>query len=97
MIQAFRELNDNESRMAALDALTQELSPYEWRTVASKLHARTFQFDLVRNLPVEIVVTIFSYLDTTTPFRLQAVRLPVHLNFDPGGPPSSCARDLRPS
>jgi hypothetical protein len=62
--------------MAAVVALAQELSPSEWRALASHLNARTFQFDLVGNLPVEVVATIFSYLDTSTPFRLQVVRLP---------------------
>jgi hypothetical protein len=81
MIQAFRELHGNDSRRAALEALTRELSPFEWRDLASRLNARTFQYDIVGNLPVELVTSIFSHLDTSTPYRLQSVRLLPTLKF----------------
>ncbi|KAF2687300.1 hypothetical protein K458DRAFT_188896 [Lentithecium fluviatile CBS 122367] len=73
MIQALQELKGIDSRIAALEALTRELSPYEWRVLGSLLNSRTFQFDIVGTVPVEIVALIFSYLDITTAFRLQAV------------------------
>lgn len=78
VIQAFQDLKDNDSRTAALDALTRLLTPHEWRHLADRLHARTFQTDIVGALPTEIVAQIFASLDISAPFRLRAVRLPLH-------------------
>lgn len=73
LIEAFAQLSTTDSRRSALQALIQELTPYEWRFVRSLTGTRTFQFDIIGRLPVELVSHIFSYLDTSTPWRLQHV------------------------
>ncbi|KAI4908589.1 uncharacterized protein J4E92_010782 [Alternaria infectoria] len=60
-------------REQALKALTAELSPYEWRTLHATTSSRTFQFDVIGNLPVELVAQVFSHLDVAAPYRLQSV------------------------
>jgi hypothetical protein len=73
LAEAFTRLSTSDSRRSALQALLPELTPYEWRFLKFNLNARTFQFDIIGQLPVELVSEIFSYLDTTTPWRLQLV------------------------
>jgi len=72
-IDYFRALQTIDSRRDALNALVGELTPYEWRALHAVTSARSFQFDIIGNLPVELVSQIFCYLDTTTPYRLQLV------------------------
>ncbi len=71
--EAFARLSTSDSRLNALEALIKELTPYEWRFVKSRTGSRTFHFDLIGRLPVELVSHIFSYLDTSSPWRLQHV------------------------
>ncbi|KAI8937100.1 hypothetical protein NX059_006315 [Plenodomus lindquistii] len=72
-LEAFRSLHTRDSRQHALDALVGELSPYEWRALHALTTARTFQFDIVGQLPLELVAHIFAHLDITHPYRLQLV------------------------
>jgi hypothetical protein len=76
-ITAFRALQPrpgtSPSRIEALAALFQELTPYEWRDAQELLRARKWNCDIVGLLPVELVTHVFSYLDTSTTFRLQLV------------------------
>ena len=72
-VDSFRALHSSSARWAAISALADELSPYEWRQLKALLDARSFQFDIVGSLPPELVFHIFSYLDISTPFRLQTV------------------------
>ncbi|KAF1842397.1 uncharacterized protein K460DRAFT_370364 [Cucurbitaria berberidis CBS 394.84] len=72
-IEAFKALPTHDSRHQALEALVRELTPYEWRALQTITSARLFQFDIIGQLPIELVAHIFSYLDTTTPCRLQRV------------------------
>ncbi|KAH6616664.1 hypothetical protein C7974DRAFT_402211 [Boeremia exigua] len=81
LADAFARLPTSDSRLEALEALMSALSPYEWRFVQSLAIARTFQFDIIGRLPVEIVSHIFSYLDTSTPWRLQQVSRRWHRNL----------------
>ncbi|KAJ4986051.1 hypothetical protein SVAN01_08424 [Stagonosporopsis vannaccii] len=81
LVEAFARLSTSASRLDALEALIQELTPYEWRFVQSRTGTRTFQFDIIGRLPVELVSHIFSYLDTTTPWRLQHVSRSWHQNL----------------
>jgi hypothetical protein len=76
MIEAFGRLPTTDARLRAIEALMQTLSPHEWRAVHSIAAARAFQFDIIGRLPVELVAQIFSYLDTSTPYRLQPVYYP---------------------
>jgi hypothetical protein len=71
-IEAFRRLQTSE-REQALEALTRELSPYEWRSLHATTGTRSFQFDIIGKLPVELVAQIFQYLDTTAPYRYHIV------------------------
>jgi len=75
LIAAFRRLRTNDSRREAIEALVNELTPYEWRTLHDITAARTFQTDIIGQLPIELVAQVFSYLDTSTPYRLQRVSL----------------------
>jgi hypothetical protein len=71
-LNAFQEL-DPTARKPALGTLIQKITPHEWRYMRALLDARTFQFDIVGRLPLELVLRIFSYLDIAAPVRLQAV------------------------
>jgi hypothetical protein len=73
-IEAFRSLQTNDARRAALEALVNEVTPYEWRMLHSAT-TKSFEFDIIGQLPIELVAHIFRYLDTTTPFRLQLVSI----------------------
>ncbi|OAL49395.1 hypothetical protein IQ07DRAFT_53703 [Pyrenochaeta sp. DS3sAY3a] len=72
-LQAFNELPSTDSRQKALEGLLNELTKYEWRILHTLTGARSFQFDIIRHLPIELVAHVFSYLDTSTPYRLQLV------------------------
>ncbi|KAL6706606.1 hypothetical protein ACN47E_005362 [Coniothyrium glycines] len=72
-LEAFNALSSNAARRRALDLLTDELTPYEWRSLHSILSANHFEFDIVGHLPVELVAHVFGYLTTSTPYTLQLV------------------------
>ena len=57
----------------ALEALVGELTPYEWRTLHAITSQRSFQSDIIGQLPLELVAHIFTHLDTSSPYRLQLV------------------------
>jgi len=61
--RTFREIASSDHRREVLDTLVNELDPYEWRHVKSRLNERTFEFDIVGALPTELVASIFTYLD----------------------------------
>jgi hypothetical protein len=73
LVAAFRLLPTNNSRRDAVEALVDELTPYEWRTLRNITAARSFQLDIVGQLPVELVAHIFACLDTCAPYYLQRV------------------------
>ncbi|KZM27199.1 hypothetical protein ST47_g1666 [Ascochyta rabiei] len=73
LAEAFARLSTSDSRQHALETLFTELTPHEWRFVKSLASKQTFQSDIIGQLPVELVTHVFSYLDTTTPWRLQLV------------------------
>ncbi|KAF1986956.1 hypothetical protein K402DRAFT_420613 [Aulographum hederae CBS 113979] len=56
-----------------LDAVVDGLDPYEWRYLCHKLQPRTFQYDIIGNLPIEIVALIFGHLGVSEPFIYQRV------------------------
>lgn len=72
-IDGFKALPTHDARSTALEAFVNELTPYEWRKLHELTSSRTFQFDIVGQLPIELVAHIFSYLDTSTPYRLRLV------------------------
>lgn len=74
IVQAFRRRQTNRSRTEALEALTAELTPAEWRALRAKLNSRDFRLDIVGALPVELVASIFAHVDISAPYRLQRVR-----------------------
>ncbi|KAF2828525.1 hypothetical protein CC86DRAFT_368735 [Ophiobolus disseminans] len=73
LIAAFRRIRTNDSRREAIQALVDELTPYELRTLQHITAARSFQLDIIGQLPVELVAQVFTHLDTSTPYRLQRV------------------------
>jgi hypothetical protein len=92
LVDAFGRLPTSDARLRAMRALMRTLSPHEWRAVHGIAAARAFQFgklrspllqpsnngiyDIIAHLPVELVAQIISYLDTSTPYRLQPVYYP---------------------
>jgi hypothetical protein len=76
LVKAYGLLHTSGARQRALKALMRELSPHEWRTVQRIAAARSFQFDIVGRLPVELVAQVFAYLDISTPYLLQPVYYP---------------------
>lgn len=72
LIAAFRRL-PTDSRRDAIGALVGELTPYEWRTLHELTATRSFRFDIIGHLPVELVAIVFAYLGPSTPYRLQSV------------------------
>lgn len=77
LIAAWRHLPTAESREKALEALLQEIDPYEWRHVHAITSQRSFQTDIIGRLPIELVIHIFAYLDPSTPYLLQRVCDPI--------------------
>ncbi|KAF2712231.1 hypothetical protein K504DRAFT_464309 [Pleomassaria siparia CBS 279.74] len=73
IVHAFKRLGSSRARQQALAALVSELDPYDHRYLKAKLDSKDFRFDIVGSLPLELVATIFAYLDTSTPYRLQCV------------------------
>jgi F-box-like len=50
------------ARQAFLDDLLTRLTPWEWRALQEKVSAHRFQYDIIGNLPTELVHHIASYL-----------------------------------
>ncbi|KAH9877350.1 hypothetical protein IAQ61_002715 [Plenodomus lingam] len=72
-IEAFRSLDTTLDRRHALDTLVGELTSHEWRALHAILSQHTFPFDIVGQLPHEIVALIVGYLDIAQPYSLQRV------------------------
>ncbi|KAJ4305301.1 hypothetical protein N0V90_000832 [Kalmusia sp. IMI 367209] len=72
-ISAFRALQTPAARKEALVALVDHFSPGEWRQMQALANAKSFHLDILGALPAELAIHVFSYLDTSTPFRLQSV------------------------
>lgn len=75
VLGAFRRLLPHQ-RKHVLALLPAELTPYEWRALHAITSRRSFHADIVGRLPLELVATIFTYLDPAAPYRLQAVSRP---------------------
>lgn len=73
VVRYFQEIPSSASRRAALQGIVKQLTPYEWRELYEELGRRSFQYDIVGNLPPEIVLGIFNYLPIWSPFALQRV------------------------
>jgi hypothetical protein len=74
-LEAFRRLQTAESRRDALNDLVNELTPYEWRALHAITSTRSFQFDIIGQLPLELIAQIFRHLDPSAPYRLQIVSI----------------------
>lgn len=61
--------------MHRLNELADSLDPYEWRNLRDKLQERSFHVDLIGSpdMPFELVLHIFSYLDINDIYRNQRV------------------------
>jgi hypothetical protein len=46
-----------------LHELPTRLTPWEWRDLQSRLAARKFNYDILGNLPIELVPLLASYLE----------------------------------
>jgi hypothetical protein len=74
-LEAFKRLQTAESRQNALNDLIHELTPYEWRALHAITGTRSFQCDIIGQLPLELVAQIFIHLDPSAPYRLQIVSI----------------------
>jgi hypothetical protein len=72
-IAAFRRLHTSDLRQEAIATLAQELNRHEWQALHNLLARRSFRFDIIGRLPVELVAHVFAYLDASDPYRLQRV------------------------
>lgn len=55
-------------RLEWLRQIERDLSIYEWRELQIILNRRTFQFDIIGHLPVELVALVFSFIDIDAVF-----------------------------
>ena len=51
------------ARHAFLNDVVDQLTPWEWRNLLTTLAARSFHYDILGNLPVELVHRVAGYLD----------------------------------
>lgn len=58
-----------------LEEFTGKLDPYQWRLLRDILNARSFDYDIIGNLPLELVIQVFRHLDPVTPFLHQRVSM----------------------
>ncbi|EUC37125.1 hypothetical protein COCCADRAFT_33580 [Bipolaris zeicola 26-R-13] len=71
-VQTFTRFN-HAQRQHALALLTAELTPHEWRYLHALTGSRSFKFDIIGRLPIELVAHIFTHLDPAAPYRFQIV------------------------
>lgn len=83
IVESFRALQTTAARHAVIAALADEFSSYDWRQIKALADAKSLQFDIIGNLPAELVFHVFSFLDVSTPFRLQTVSHAVGLLMIP--------------
>lgn len=72
-ISAFSALPTPAARRHALAALVGHFSADDWRHMHALVRAKSFHFDIIGALPPELVFHVFSFLDPSSPFRLQRV------------------------
>ncbi|KAF2097640.1 hypothetical protein NA57DRAFT_77892 [Rhizodiscina lignyota] len=63
----------SEDRQRELDAIIAKLDPYQRRYLHAKLASKTFQFDIVGGLPLELVGKIFAHADIEDILQCQRV------------------------
>jgi len=56
-------------RRTWLNGIVNSLSGEEWRELHATLSRRSFQLDIIGNLPVELVALVFSYIDISNAAR----------------------------
>ncbi|GLA16282.1 hypothetical protein AnigIFM62618_002852 [Aspergillus niger] len=71
IITLFTHLNTNSARHDAYHRILDLLNPHEWRDVQKRINQRSFQKDILAELPPEIAVQIAQYLDLSDLFILQ--------------------------
>ncbi|CAI6340431.1 unnamed protein product [Periconia digitata] len=69
---AFDALPRNARRQALL-LLFSQLDNHEWRAAHSTLSTKRFQYDIIGQLPPELLIQVFSHTHPTLPFALQRV------------------------
>ncbi|KAF2230702.1 hypothetical protein EV356DRAFT_326216 [Viridothelium virens] len=70
---AFRNLQTKHDRRVALDGILQNLDSHEWRALSQRLASRSFTFDIIGSLPIELVGSIFGWLVWTDVFIYRRV------------------------
>ncbi len=73
LVRDFKQLPSASNESNPLHSILQSLSPYEWRDLHALLTTRTFQHDIIGNLPIELVVAIFKELDLIAPLVCRRV------------------------
>ncbi|KAL4869342.1 hypothetical protein BDV12DRAFT_167955 [Aspergillus spectabilis] len=63
IVAQFRRLGAVAARRAAYHQIIDQLSSYEWRDVKNRINERSFQKDILGELPVELAMHIIRYLN----------------------------------
>lgn len=71
-IAHFKQL-DTSARRTAYHQIIDQLGPYEWRDVKTRINERSFQKDILGALPLEIAVQIIKYLSLSDAHLLRRV------------------------
>ncbi|KAI9373969.1 hypothetical protein BJX61DRAFT_352443 [Aspergillus egyptiacus] len=62
LVARFKLLRTNSARRAAYHQIIDQLGPHEWRDAKKRINGRSFQKDILGELPLELSVAIVQYL-----------------------------------
>ncbi|KAL2866831.1 F-box domain protein [Aspergillus lucknowensis] len=63
IVARFKRLDTSSARRTAIHQIIEQLGPHEWRDVKKRINERSFQKDILGELPLEIAVQIARYLN----------------------------------
>ncbi|KAL4877277.1 hypothetical protein BJY04DRAFT_129977 [Aspergillus karnatakaensis] len=73
IVVRFKRLGTTSTRRIAYHQIIDQLTPYEWRDVKDRIEKRTFQRDILGELPLELALHIIRYLSIADVHRLRRV------------------------
>ncbi|KAL2000837.1 hypothetical protein VTN02DRAFT_2576 [Thermoascus thermophilus] len=73
IIASFKALKGKEARRAAYHGILDQLLPDEWREVRERVDVRSFKYDILGSLPLELIARICEFLDLREIISLQRV------------------------
>ncbi|KAF2107860.1 hypothetical protein BDV96DRAFT_288654 [Lophiotrema nucula] len=69
----FARKPSNAARRDALEGIISQLTNHEWRYLRDRLATKSFQFDIIGSLPVELAVLVFAHLEPSAIYRSRRV------------------------